>query len=122
MLDTNKYIRRLARSDYYQSIYNTAEKVNLKLFHNDVDLTSIQIRLLQYLNFYSGLYMDIYLGEVNEKVTENEVFEDSYSVYKRKRKKVEKDKLSKEKKQLREPAKVPQNEKRKSFNWVFKRN
>ena len=61
------YIRKLAKDPYYRTIYAINKEYHVRLFVNDYDLTQIQIMLLQYLNFYQAIYMDISLGEVDEE-------------------------------------------------------
>ena len=88
-----KEIRRLTRSNYYQSIYNLDNKnLNIYIFHNSLDLSPLQIMFLNYLGFYSSLNLDVHLGEVDERVFENEIYEDAYFYYKNKRRKTDKDK------------------------------
>jgi len=87
MLDIEKIVRKLAKSYKWQTIYNNAKEVGLKLFNNDKDLTRIQIMFLSYLNFYSAITMDIVLNEVSDRVLDNFIYEDAYMYYKQKRKK-----------------------------------
>lgn len=55
-----KYLRKLAQSYKYQILYSRAKDLGtLKLFRNDSDLTSIQIRFLYWLEIYSSLYSDL---------------------------------------------------------------
>ena len=84
---TNKdisYIRELAKSSYYQSIYSLSKDLKLKITINELDFTDIQLIFLKYINFYSSLFIDIALGDIGEIVLENELYEDAYSMWKNK--------------------------------------
>ena len=83
-VSANNCLRKLAKSDYWQSIYSLSKEHTIKLFFNDNDFSEIQFDFLKYLNFYSSLFTDIALGEVNELVLENTIYEDSYMLYKNK--------------------------------------
>jgi len=106
-----KILRILAKSNYYQLIYSQEKNIGLRLFQNDTDLTKIQSEFLRQLQFYSVLYLDYALGEINEKVFENDVYEDAYMYYKRKKSKEED-----EKEDIKE-----KNKKSKKVSWVFAR-
>ncbi len=82
-----KTIRKLAKCNKYQTLYNQHKESGVSLFVNKNDYTDFQIAFLQYLQFYSNLHMDIYMDEVGEIVLEDEVYEDAYSYYNRKTKK-----------------------------------
>ncbi len=79
-------LRKLAKSNYYQTIYSNAKDIGLSIFKNENDFTNLQIQFLQCLNFYSILNLDIYMGDVDEKVLDNFIYEDSYILYKQKSK------------------------------------
>ncbi len=79
-------IRLLAKSNYYQTVYNYAKEMDIKLFKNNIDLTDLQILFLGYLVFYNNLYTDIAMGDVTEIVVDNFIYEDAFSAYKRKSK------------------------------------
>lgn len=101
-------IRKLAKTAHYQNLYLNVKELHFKLFINERDFSPIQTSLLNYLSFYSNLFTDIYLGDVDEKVLENEIYEDSYTYYKRTKKE--------------EPIKnTTQNTQNKDIQWVFKR-
>jgi len=85
-MDIVKSIRLLAKSDKYQTLYFLFKEGNISLFENKSNYTDNQIIFLNYLGFYSSLYTDIYLKEVNEIVLEDFIYEDAYMHYKRKNK------------------------------------
>jgi len=108
--------RKLAKSEYYQTVY-TQEKMRLKIFVNNMDLTDLQIYFLDYLNLYHGLYIDLALKEIDEKIFECEIYEDAY-VYWKNHKKPDKEKVNK-RPQRPETTQNPTGNK---FSWLFKRN
>jgi hypothetical protein len=77
-----KLVRQLAKTDEYQSIYSYTKELHFKLFENLRDFSYIQLVFLKYLIFYSTLYMDIYLQEVDETVLKYEIYEEAYMFYK----------------------------------------
>ena len=79
-------IRELAKSSYWQSIYSSAKEVRLKIFENDIDLTEFQVLFLNYLAFYSSLNLDVSMGDVENFVLDNFIYEDAYMLYKREKK------------------------------------
>ena len=103
-------IRQLAKSIRYQNLYTNVKELHIKLFENECNLTPIQEYFLNFLNFYSSINMDIVLGDVDKLVLDNEIYEDSYTIYKRK------------KRMKREPLKTNPKEKAtgKNIQWLFK--
>ena len=86
MLDVYTRLRKLAKTNEYQSLYSLCKEIHsIKLFENEGNFTPIQINFLRYLNFYSNLMTDIYIGDVGEVVLENEVYEDSYMLFRSKK-------------------------------------
>lgn len=79
-------LRKLAKSSYYQTLFSFwKEGSNLRLFCNDMDLSYIQLLFLKYLNFYGSLYLDVAMGDIDDKIFENEIYEDSYVMYRNKK-------------------------------------
>ena len=97
-----KTLRKLAKSQYWQTIYSQAKEIRLKIFKNNVNYTYLQVMFLSYLNFYNSLFLDIALDEVDEIVLRNEIFEDAYMYYKNKSK--NKYKINKDKKENSVPT------------------
>ena len=87
-----KIVRQLAKSSYWQGMYNKAKELHIDLFKNKREFSKIQLEFLNYLSFYSSIYLDINLGEVTEEVLENDIYEDAYMYYKMKGEKKEKEK------------------------------
>lgn len=101
-------IRKLAKTPHYQNLYLNVKELHFKLFVNDRDFSPLQTSLLTYLSFYSNLFTDIYLGDVDERVLSSEIYEDSYIYYKRTKKE--------------EPVQnAPQNTQKKDIQWIFKK-
>lgn len=105
-----KMLRKLAKMPEYQNIYSS-EKLNLCLFKNNMSLTEVQYNFLGYLSFYSSLYMDLALGEIDEKIFADEIYEDAYAYYKR-HKKEEQPKINTPKKEETPIG---------SSKWIFRR-
>jgi len=82
--DVIDIVRKLAKTDYYQSMYSCAKELNMHIFVNTTDLTQLQLWLLSYMGMYSTINLDIAMGEINERVLENDVYEDAYLMYKKK--------------------------------------
>jgi len=83
-MNTERIIRKLARSDYYQFLYSKAKDLhNLKIINNIKDLTGIQIMLLRWLEAYNIMSQDILLNEkyINEEVIEDDIRSEAYLVY-----------------------------------------
>jgi hypothetical protein len=80
-----KIIRSLAKGDYWQSIYALSKEHPIRFFNNDNDFTDIQYLFLKYLNFYNSIFTDIALNEIDSIVLDNEIYEDSYMMFKNKK-------------------------------------
>jgi hypothetical protein len=85
LVDIFKYIRKLAKTNHYQTVYSVSKEHSLGLFHNTYDYTDLQITFLRYLGFYSSLYLDVSLGDIDDRIFEDEIYEDAYSYYKNKK-------------------------------------
>lgn len=121
MLQLTEYIRKLAKSDYYQSLYSIGKEMNLQLFNNKTDFTQLQMMFLKYINFYSNLFADIALGDVDELVLENDIYEDSYMMYKNKKDK-NKFKNPPQTTDYMKDSKVKVGQKVGTTQWIFKNN
>lgn len=103
-------IRKIAKSNDSQTLFTMSKEIYIKLFRNDTDFTDFQIIFLKYLNFYSIISLDIALGDIDEEVLDNNIYEDSYMFYRNKVKNKEKNTQS--------PNKPPMDTVG-SFSWVF---
>jgi hypothetical protein len=113
MTDFVPVLRIIAKSDYYQSMYVTAKDLGLHIFQNTTDLTKVQLWLLSYMSMYATINMDIAMGEVSERVLDNEIYEDAYMTYKKKQ-------LTKDIKNKIHQVDTKSKE-QPSSQWVFKR-
>lgn len=111
-----KTVRKLAKTNYYQMLYMQAKELHIKLFKNDSELSHLQISFLSYLLFYHNLYTDIAMKDVDELVTENEIYEDAWVYYKHNKK--PKEELKPDSTLAKQKYKA---ELKDSFQWVFKR-
>jgi hypothetical protein len=68
-------IRVLAQTNYWQCAYRASKDCGIKLFHNDTDLSGIQIAFLHWLETYSSLYKE--LGSFEDKYLTENVIKDS---------------------------------------------
>jgi len=78
-------LRKLAKTPHYQDLYNLCKELKMNFFENNSQLTSIQITFLKYVCFYYSIFMDVSIGDVSERVLEDEIYEDSYALYKNKK-------------------------------------
>uniref|UniRef100_A0A6M3K4E7 Uncharacterized protein n=1 Tax=viral metagenome TaxID=1070528 RepID=A0A6M3K4E7_9ZZZZ len=82
-MDTVKVLRELASNDDWQNIYILSKDIaSIKLFDNCNEFTYVQNIFLRYLNFYYTLHSDVAMGEVDEIVFDNQLYEDAYIMYK----------------------------------------
>jgi hypothetical protein len=113
MLDTTSLVRKLAKSDKYQSLFSYAKELKFKLFLNETDFTDMQVMFLRYLTFYSSIYMDIVMGDIDDRVLENELYEDAYVMYRNKNINCPKESKNKNKVDKEKPQQ--------SIQWLFKK-
>lgn len=114
-------LRRLAKSYYWQTVYNQSKEIScIDLFENKKDFSDIQITFLNYLNFYCSLSLDIAMGEVDEIIYKDFIYEDAYMYYRRKKSMIDN---SEEYVQKREPRRTKKNNDKdilKEDKWIFK--
>lgn len=117
MYDTNLYLRKLAKSSKYQLLYTQAKETHIKVFENDTNLTDVQLRFISFLMFYSSLFSDYSMGEVDYIVFDNIIYEDAYNYYRIKcrDKKMKSTNNTVEKPTLDKATTVNE------FQWVFKK-
>lgn len=76
-------LRRLAKSNKYQTLFNFSKELNISFLSKE-DYTDIQIIFMRYLNMYSIINEDIANNEVDEFVLKDNVYEDAYMYYRSK--------------------------------------
>ena len=119
-VDTVDITRKLAKTAKFQSIYNNAKEIGLKLFKNDSNYSDLQLLFLNFLNFYASLSLDIALGEIDEKVLTEEIYEDAYMHYRRKTRGEKNSDLHKPMKNLSKTQKQERKPASSTSTWVFK--
>lgn len=119
--DYTDTIRRLAKNDYYQSLYNVSKELGFTLFENITQLTKIQLILLNYISVYATINMDIVMGDVNERVLENDVYTDAYMVYKSQSSRKRTEEVAKAKSNYRNQPTDIETDTVKKSSWLFKR-
>jgi hypothetical protein len=112
-MDIIESIRSIAKSDDYQNLYILSKEIgSIKVLDNSNDFTYLQNMFFKYLNFYYNIYADIGLGEVDELVLKDFLYEDAYIMWKNKS---EKDKYKPSIKQREGESPV-------TTKWIFKDN
>lgn len=76
----NASIRKLARTSYWQGVYQRAKDLNMNLFNNVCDFTPVQVEFLQWLEIYNSIYIDLNSGKdgIDTRVIENDFLCDGY--------------------------------------------
>lgn len=110
-MEPEAIIRKLAKTNKYQSLFALTKEAGFPLFENKTNYTSIQILFLNFLAFYYNLYTEVALNDISEIVFTDDIYEDAYMYYKRKEK-------------VKDfTAETPKDKKDKNngFAWVFKK-
>ena len=116
-IDTFNIIRQLAKTSKFQTLYNSAKEIGLKLFKNDYDYSELQLIFLNYLNFYSIINLDIALGDIDDIVLDNKIYEEAYMYYKRKSRS---DKKLDYKKSIVKNTDTKKINQKSTSTWIFK--
>jgi hypothetical protein len=78
-------IRELAKSIRAQNLFVAAKEINgVRLFRNTFDFSKIQEIYLSHLYNYDAINRDIILEKISKHVLDDEIYEDSYLIWKRK--------------------------------------
>jgi len=85
MLDVEGLLRKLAKTERWQTIFAFSRDSKINFFKNQYKYTSLQILFLNYLSLYYVLNMDISAGDVDKMVLDNTTYEDAYFWYKSKK-------------------------------------
>jgi len=89
MVNIDKSLRKLARSNYWQNLYRASQKCSsLSLFSNFKDYSGIQVKFLYWLQVYQMLYDELSTFEDNlltEQVIENDFRTDAYLMHRSKK-------------------------------------
>jgi len=76
-------LRELAKTDYYQAVYNNAKELGMQMFENTYNFTRLQLMFLSFAGMYSCIQTDIAMGDIGERVLDNFIYEDAYMHWKR---------------------------------------
>jgi hypothetical protein len=97
----NNYIRKLAKQYKFQNLFSIVKDLkSISLFKNNIDLTNVQMTFLNYLYMYEHLYRDIDMNKVSKHVVDDDIFEDAYLLWKRKKPEEKEDNNSNEMKMV----------------------
>jgi len=78
-------LKELAKSVSSQNLFVAAKEINgIRLFRNSFEFSKIQEIYLSYLYNYEAINRDIILEKISKHVIDNEIYEDSYLIWKRK--------------------------------------
>ena len=89
MIEIDITLRKLARSNYWQSLYHSVKECHgIRLFRNESNLSGLQIRFLYWLKVYSILYDELSTHEdklLTQDVIDDDLRCDAYLVYRNKK-------------------------------------
>lgn len=78
-------LRKLARSVRAQNLFVVVKEINnIRLFKNSYDLSNLQNIYLSYLYNANMINNDIVIDKISKHVFDNEIYEDSYLLWKQK--------------------------------------
>ena len=89
MFDLENQIRKIAKSNKYQNLYNATEKCSgINIFENKSNFSALQLRFLYWLSTYNMLYTELATyedGLLSEGVIDDDIRTDAYLVYRNKK-------------------------------------
>lgn len=109
-------LRKLAKSNYYQTLYSFSKESGVPIFQNDRNFTNFQVIFMTYLAFYHTIETDIYMGEVDSRVLEDVIYEDAYVDYKNEERKKTAEQMTKSAKQVTKSEEQPG----RRIQWAFR--
>ena len=78
-------LRELAKSIKAQNLFVAVKEINgIHLFRNNFDFSKLQEIYLSHLYNYDSINKDIVIDKISEHVIDNEIYTDSYLLWKRK--------------------------------------
>ena len=80
-------VRNLAKLPRFQNLFIASKEIGIQLFTNKIDLSKLQEIYLNYLYMYDSIFKDIAYYNISKKIIDNEIYEDSYILWKRENKK-----------------------------------
>jgi hypothetical protein len=76
------YIRKLARSTYYQNLYISSKEINnIQLFDNTFNFTGLQVLFLYWLRVYGMMFEELLQNKwkyLDEKVINDDIRTDAF--------------------------------------------
>jgi len=82
-----KSIRELAKTNKWQNLFSASKDLNnIRLFRNDIDFSKLQELFLNYLYIYDMVTKDILMGEIMEFVLNDDIYIDSYLLWRKENK------------------------------------
>jgi hypothetical protein len=81
-------LRLLAKSITSQNLFIAAKEINgIRLFHNSIDFSKLQLYYISNLYNYDSINRDIIVENISKHVLDSEIYEDAYLMYKQKNRK-----------------------------------
>ena len=75
----------LAKSVRYQNLFTASKEIyGIKLFKNNIDLSNIQSIFLSWLYNFDSLNRDIIIDNISKHVLDNQIYWNSYLLWRRK--------------------------------------
>jgi hypothetical protein len=79
-------IRDLANSNKYQSLLNARSEIcEVRLFNNNSNFSRIQLMFINWLQFYKFLRSEVVSDEVSDVILKDEIYSDSYYLWRSKK-------------------------------------
>ena len=110
-MNITEYIRKMARSAYWQNIYRTAKECStISLFNNGCEYSALQSQFLYWLKMYDMLYSELSQNDwiyLSESVIDNDYRCDAFLYYRKRQieEKMQKDKLEASKNKIKTSGK-----------------
>ena len=110
-MNITEYIRKEARSAYWQNIYRASKDCsNISIFKNNSDYSAIQSQFLYWLKVYDMLYSELAQKEwsyLSEDVIENDYRCDAFLYYRKREieKQIQKNKMEASKSKIKSTGK-----------------
>ena len=85
-MNCSKQLRKLAKSNKYQMIYENAKELSsIKMFHNSEDLSQLQLTFLYWLSVYNSLNVDLACKKPNisQAVIDDELRAEAYLLWRK---------------------------------------
>ena len=88
MIDLIKFLRKLAKSDYWQTLFAASKQISgIYLFENTRDFSPLQINFINWLAYYNSLNYYLEDGSLPEWAYDNDLYIDALLYYLKKEKK-----------------------------------